>query len=101
MASAGRRPTRGYRHPAQREEEAMKRRTPPLFLRRLAPWQLLAFINLHTDTCWSGMVMWKLGYEGWSWWPAASCWAGPQGGWDYCHKYEAKDAFLDALEGKR
>lgn len=71
--------------------------TPPLWTRRLFPWRLLHFINRHTATCISGIVMWKLGYEGWSWWPHGECFSGPRGAeWDYCNRWETRESFEGA-----
>jgi len=57
--------------------------TPPLWLRNVIPWRLLSFISDHTNTCWAGMAMWKLGYAGWSWWPQDHCYST----YDYCGKF--------------
>lgn len=57
------------------------------FLRFVVSWKLLWWINQRTETCWSGMVMWKMGY-GWSWAVRESCFRGwPLG--DYCGRFDS------------
>ena len=57
--------------------------TPPLWVRHFTPWWVLNFINAHLPTCWTGMVMWKQGYD-WEWWPNSGCFD-PH---DYCRKFD-------------
>lgn len=76
----------------------MSRITPPRVLRHVLPWFVLRWFDRRAGTCWSGVVMWKLGHDGWSWWPGRTCWDGPQGGYDYCNKYSTREGMRD---GKR
>lgn len=63
-----------------------ERWTPPSFLRHVASYRMLEFINKRTNTCWTGMVMWKMGY-GWSWWPNDNCMSFDG---DYCGKWDIR-----------
>ncbi len=68
-----------------------ERYTPPLWLRHFVPWRFLNWFDRRFPTCWTGMVMWKLGHDDWSWWINRSCWDGPPGReYDYCGKYKSK-----------
>lgn len=67
--------------------------TPPMWLRHVFPWRLLYFVNRHTNTCISGMVMWKQGYEGWQWWPRSGCFDGHEVAFDYCARWETAEQF--------
>lgn len=75
--------------------------TPPLWLRHVIPWRVLRFYDRHRPTCWSGIAMWKMGYDGWSWQRQSDCWGGAQGGWDYCGKFETKPDFIDGTARSR
>ena len=68
-----------------REFSNETRWTPPSRARFIVPWRLLEWINEHSDVCWAGMVMWKLGYD-WSWWPTRTCFLDG----DYCGKFDGK-----------
>ena len=61
--------------------------TPPDCLNRVTPWWLLNWINHHTDTCWTLMVMWKMYGEEDSWWPTSMCFAATPERYDYCGKF--------------
>jgi len=63
-----------------------RRYTPPRWMRRVISWKVLNWISDHSDTCWSNMVMWKLGYDCENWWPSAACFKP----YDYCHKFDGK-----------
>ena len=66
----------------------------PYWMRRFTPWWVLHFINRHTATCWPRMATWKLyGEDGIdeSWCVSRSCWDGPNGGWDYCGRYQRRE----------
>ena len=63
-----------------------KRWTPPKFFRHVVSWKLLRLIDNYANTCWVGMVMWKLGYDGWCWWPHRNCFENG----DYCGKFTDK-----------
>ncbi len=41
-------------------------------LRHIISWRRLNWINDHFNYCWTGMVMWKLGYD-WSWERSSTC----------------------------
>ncbi len=61
--------------------------TPPNWLRHITPWWLLQYIDRNYETCWAGMVMWKLGYEFEdSWKIVETCF---ESGNDYCGKYKS------------
>lgn len=73
--------------------------TPPRLLRFVTPWALLSAIDGRLNTCWSGMVMWKLGYPDWSWWPSCTCFSDSWrdfDGYDFCGKYATREAFEKA-----
>ena len=68
-----------------------ERYTPPAWMRHFVSWRLLFWLDKRLPTCWAGMTMWKLGYDGWEWWPDRTCWDGPKGReFDYCGKYQNK-----------
>ena len=84
---------------------------PPDILRHVIPWGLLYWIDPRLPICWTGVVMWKLGY-GWSW--ACSCSSDDEithhverwGGWVcYCGKFddprEYRAAALEELARRR
>lgn len=71
-------------------------KAPPLWMRHLISWRLLSFINRHTTTCWAEMCMWKAGSEIESWSVRSMCWGGPEGGYDYCNRWETLKAFTAA-----
>ena len=71
---------------------------PPLFLRRLVPWWLLRAINHRTNTCWTGMVLWRLGDE-YAWDIREDCWDGPCGHeYDFCGRYKTGEEFRRAIK---
>lgn len=41
---------------------------PPSWLRHFLPWWLLHYLDRRYRLCWTGVAMWKMGYE-WSWGP--------------------------------
>lgn len=53
------------------------------WLRFITPWWALHWLCNRYHLCWSGMVMWKMGY-GWSWSLSRSC-LFP---FDYCGYYD-------------
>jgi len=63
-----------------------RRYTPPFWMRHFLSWRVLQWISDHSDTCWTNMVMWKLGYEYENWWPSPSCFKP----YDYCGKFDGK-----------
>lgn len=71
--------------------------TPPMWLRHLLPWRVIDFIRRNPRVCGARIAMWKMGYEDWPWGISRSCWDGPNGGWDYCGKWETEAAFRKAL----
>jgi len=66
--------------------------TPPQWIRHFTPWSLLYWINDHFDCCWSGIVCWKMGYDGRSWDIRPRCFnvdhPDPKHRYDYCGRYD-------------
>lgn len=68
---------------------------PPSWLRHFIPWSVLDWMFNRWHLCWSGMVMWKLGYE-WSWSIDRSCVLQ-----DYCGWYATKATPQEKAEAMR
>lgn len=63
--------------------------SPPRFLRVIAPWGLLYWLDSRYDLCWLSLAMWKMGYD-WPWQRVSMrCLSGEPDGWDYCNKWQA------------
>ena len=60
---------------------------PPLWMRHITPWWVLKWIDNRFLVCWAGVAMWKLGYDGWSWFPTRACFTSYPDSWDYCNKF--------------
>lgn len=66
--------------------------TPPTWLRHIAPWWLLYWLNdYYDDLCWAGVVTWKVYGGGWTV-VSSSCFAHTQGPVDYCGKWPSEKA---------
>ena len=82
-----------------REYSGKRYWTPPLWMRHIIPWFVLRWLDDRLDTCWTGIVMWKLGYDWVSGWNvcAGSCFnldAGHElNQYDYCGKFNVPEEY--------
>ena len=69
---------------------------PWAWLRHITPWWLLYWLFGRYHICWSGMAMWKLGYD-WSWSLNKGCFHP----FDYCGWYDHTATAEERTEGLR
>lgn len=66
------------------------KRTPPNWMRHIAPWGLLVWLDHHLPVCWASVVTWKIGAGAMSdsWWPNRTCFYAEPYRYDYCGKFQ-------------